>query len=140
MAIAPPQANRVFSGVSNSALRGSRYPRWMPMPWKFMPPPAEFMSLPSQENIFAVVAWHSRCAIGATSSRRNNGSTRMSLFKNTNTSAVFASVAPWLQPAAKPTFFSFTTRRTQPCFARISSTEPSLEALSIRITSKRSFG
>jgi hypothetical protein len=64
------------------------------MPWKFIPPPTELISLPSQENILAVVHWHSPRTIGATSSASQRGSTRMSLFRNTSSSAFAAARAP----------------------------------------------
>ena len=110
------------------------------MPWKFMPPPTEFISLPSQENILAVDAAHSPRTTGPTSSRSQAASTRMSLFKKTKTSTSSAACAPWLQPALKPTFSSLTIRRTQAWSSCMTSTLSSSEPLSIRMTSSRSLG
>ncbi len=56
IAIDPPQANSVFRGKSNAGPGSSRYPYWIPIPAKFIPPPAEFNFFPSQDRIFDVVA------------------------------------------------------------------------------------
>ena len=88
----------------------------------------------------AVVAAASPRTIGPTSSRSHPGSTRMSLFRKTRTSGRVAAPTPWLQPALKPTLFSFSSCRTQPHFARTSSWLPSTEPLSTSTTSSRSFG
>jgi hypothetical protein len=109
----------------------------MAMPAKVEPTPAPSSVRPSQLSLFATVARHSPLTIGATSSTRNCGSTRMSLFRNTSTRAPAAARAPALHAAAKPWFRSNATSCTSPRAPRNRETVPSDEPLSTTTIRRR---
>jgi hypothetical protein len=114
-------------------------PTCQPMPWKFMAEPPKLTSLPFHESVRLLVQSASRLAMGATSSRSQLGSTRMSVFRNTSTSPWLAST-PTLMPPAKPWFWRHWIVRASGALRSSHCTEPSTEPLSTTTISSSSAG
>ena len=104
-----------------------------------MAEPPKFTTLPFHERFRPVVQSASRLTMGATSSRSQLASTRMSVLRKTSTSPSAAST-PTFTPPAKPWFWRHWITRASGAFLSSHCTEPSTEALSTITISSSSRG